>query len=72
MGASSLFARTFQTPVQPGPGSSAAASASLRLASKRCIVPRRAAVPIAMTTDPAVAKRGCLFYLVRSREALAS
>jgi hypothetical protein len=32
----------------------------------------RAAVRIVMTTDPAVAKSGCLFYLVRSREALAS
>jgi hypothetical protein len=32
----------------------------------------RAAMPLMMTTDPAVAKSGCLFYRVRSREALAS
>ncbi len=31
---------------------------------------RRAAVPVMMTVDPAVAKSDCLFYLVRPREEL--
>jgi hypothetical protein len=33
---------------------------------------RRAAVPIMMTTDPAVAQSDCLFYLVRPRVSLES
>lgn len=32
---------------------------------------RRAAIPIMMTVDPAVAKSDCLFYLVRPRESIA-
>jgi hypothetical protein len=31
---------------------------------------RRASVPIMMTTDPAIAKSDCLFYLVRPREEM--
>jgi hypothetical protein len=34
------------------------------------VVTRRAAMPIMMTTDPAVAASDCLFYLVRPREDL--
>jgi len=35
------------------------------------VVTCRAAMPIMMTEDPAVAKSGCLFHLVRSRESVS-